>query len=143
MGMIEKINRIRVVADAVKTAIVETSGHLSDVSASALPVGLFPVWSDLIGQSLANNVIVSHGGKLYRTMQTLTVQQQYAPGAGMESLYKEITFSGGDGIPDWVQPLGATDAYGVGDKVRYNGQVWISTVASNVWSPDVYGWSLF
>jgi hypothetical protein len=61
----------------------------------------------------------------------------------MESLYREITFTGGDGIPDWVQPLGATDAYAAGAQVRHNGTIWTSTVDGNVWEPGVYGWSSY
>lgn len=46
-------------------------------------------------------------------------------------------------IPDWVQPLGAHDAYNTGDMVVYNGKVYESTIDANVWAPDVYpaGWS--
>ena len=45
-------------------------------------------------------------------------------------------------IPDWVQPTGAHDAYNVGDRVRYQGKIWESTINGNVWAPDVYpaGW---
>ena len=44
--------------------------------------------------------------------------------------------------PEWVQPTGAHDAYGVGDKVTYNGKYYVSKIAGNVWSPDAYpaGW---
>ena len=43
---------------------------------------------------------------------------------------------------DWVQPTGAHDAYGKGDRVMFNGDVWESTTDANVWEPDVYpdGW---
>jgi len=45
-------------------------------------------------------------------------------------------------IPDWVQPTGAHDAYNIGDRVRYQGKIWESTINGNVWAPDVYpaGW---
>ena len=45
-------------------------------------------------------------------------------------------------IPEWVQPTGAHDAYNVGDRVRYQGRVYESTINGNVWAPDVYpaGW---
>ena len=45
-------------------------------------------------------------------------------------------------IPEWVQPTGAHDAYNVGDRVRYQGKIWESTINGNVWAPDVYpaGW---
>lgn len=47
-------------------------------------------------------------------------------------------------IPEWVQPTGAHDAYNTGDKVRYNGKVYICKIDNCVWSPDAYpdGWEL-
>ena len=49
-----------------------------------------------------------------------------------------------EGIPEWVQPIGATDAYNTGDIVMYNGQKYKSLIDANVWSPDAYpaGWEL-
>ncbi len=43
-------------------------------------------------------------------------------------------------FPEWSQPLGAHDAYNLGDKVSHNGKKWVSTAANNVWEPGVYGW---
>lgn len=47
------------------------------------------------------------------------------------------------GYPEWVQPTGAGDAYGIGDRVVFNGVVFESTIAGNVWSPTDYpaGWT--
>lgn len=44
--------------------------------------------------------------------------------------------------PAYRQPTGGHDAYQVGDKVRFEGAVWESTIANNVWSPSAYptGW---
>lgn len=46
--------------------------------------------------------------------------------------------------PEFIQPTGAHDAYGIGDRVTYNGKVYESTMAGNVYSPDAYpaGWKL-
>ena len=43
-------------------------------------------------------------------------------------------------FPEWVQPIGAHDAYEAGSKVSHNGKKWVSTAPANVWEPDVYGW---
>lgn len=47
-------------------------------------------------------------------------------------------------VKDFVQPTGAHDAYNVGDRVKYNGHVYESTMAANTYSPDAYpqGWKL-
>ena len=44
--------------------------------------------------------------------------------------------------PEWTQPTGAHDAYNVGDVVSYNGKVYKSLIAANVYSPEAYpaGW---
>ena len=41
---------------------------------------------------------------------------------------------------EWVQPLGAHDAYVKGDTVTHAGKTWVSTVTPNTWEPGVSGW---
>jgi hypothetical protein len=59
------------------------------------------------------------------------------------SLYKKIGMTD-DGYPEWVQPLGASDAYNTGDIVSYNGTLYKSTIDGNVWAPNTYpqGWTV-
>ena len=47
-----------------------------------------------------------------------------------------------DDIKDFVRPTGAHDAYGKGDKVRFNGKVYESVIDNNTYSPSEYpaGW---
>lgn len=47
-----------------------------------------------------------------------------------------------DEWPEYVQPTGAHDAYGVGDKITWNGKHYICIFANCVWSPADYpaGW---
>lgn len=47
-----------------------------------------------------------------------------------------------DEWPEYVQPTGAHDAYGVGDKITWNGKRYICIFANCVWSPADYpaGW---
>ena len=49
-----------------------------------------------------------------------------------------------DEWPEFVQPTGAHDAYGVGAQVTYNGQRYPCKLANFVWSPDAYpdAWEL-
>lgn len=42
--------------------------------------------------------------------------------------------------PEWIQPVGAQDAYAQGAQVSHNNSHWISMVDNNVWEPGVYGW---
>ena len=80
--------------------------------------------------------------QLYQVLQAHTSAEEWAPDA-VASLYKKIGVTEG-GYPEWVQPLGASDAYNTGDVVSYNGVLYKSTIDANVYSPEVYaaGWEL-
>ena len=81
--------------------------------------------------------------QLYQVLQDHTSAEQWTPDTAV-SLYKPIGVSE-SGYPEWVQPLGASDAYNNGDIVSYNGTLYKSTIDGNVWSPDAYpaGWTVF
>lgn len=78
--------------------------------------------------------------QLYQVLQDHTSAEEWTPDTAT-SLYKAIGVSE-EGIPEWVQPLGASDAYNTGDIVIYNGKKYKSLIDGNVWSPDAYpqGW---
>lgn len=76
--------------------------------------------------------------QLYQVLQDHTSAAQWTPDTAT-SLYKAVGISS-SGIPLWVQPLGATDAYKLGDIVMHNGKKWKSSIDNNVWEPGVYGW---
>lgn len=44
---------------------------------------------------------------------------------------------------EWIQPLGAHDAYKKDDVVRHEGSYWISNIENNVYPPGSFGWSPF
>ena len=78
--------------------------------------------------------------QLYQVLQDHTSTEEWTPGSAA-SLYKAIGVTE-EGYPEWVQPLGASDAYNTGDIVSHNGALYKSTVDGNVWAPDAYpaGW---
>lgn len=78
---------------------------------------------------------VVHGGK---TWESLTPANVWEPGV---SGWREVTEDGGEPAV-WVQPTGAHDAYAAGDRVTHEGQVWVSDLDGNVWSPGEYGWTV-
>ena len=78
--------------------------------------------------------------QLYSVLQEHTSQADWIP-SETPSLYKAIGFTE-DGIPVWTQPLGANDAYMLGDVVSHDGEIWVSDVDYNVWQPAVYGWHI-
>lgn len=78
--------------------------------------------------------------QLYMVLVEHTSSAEWAPDT-TPSLYKPIGITE-DGYPEWVQPLGASDAYNTGDVVSYKGKLYESTIDGNVWAPDAYpdGW---
>lgn len=101
-------------------------------------VQLFPAWSAeaayLVGDRVRYNNI------LYKCLQNHAAQESWTPEAA-PSLWARVLIPDPDVIPEWVQP-DSTNPYQIGDKVTYNGQTYESTIANNVWAPDVYGWVL-
>lgn len=81
--------------------------------------------------------------QLYQVLQDHTSAEEWKPDF-TPSLYKAIGVTE-EGYAEWVQPLGASDAYNTGDIVSYNGVLYQSTVDGNVWSPDAYpaGWTVY
>ena len=99
------------------------------------PTEEWPAWSQPIGAHDAYNSgdKVSHNGKHWTSNIDANV---WEPGA---SGWREAVEEGG--VPMWVQPTGAHDAYNKGDQVSHNGDIWISTIDANVWEPSAYGWT--
>lgn len=81
--------------------------------------------------------------QLYQVLQDHTSQENWTPDTAF-ALYKAIGVTE-NGYPEWVQPLGASDAYNTGDIVSFNGVLYISTIDGNVWSPETYpqGWEVY
>lgn len=108
---------------------------------------VFPVYA--AGREYAANDVFSYGvnavgdPQLYQVLQAHTSAEEWAPDA-TPSLYKKIGITT-DGYPEWVQPLGATDAYNTGDVVSYGNTLYRSTIDGNIWRPDIYpaGWEVY
>lgn len=82
---------------------------------------------------------VSEGGNLYRSIHDVLTTAQNTKPSETPSMWTQIG-NPQEEYPEWYQPIGAHDAYSMGDKVSHNGKHWKSTVNNNVWEPGVYGW---
>lgn len=130
-------------AKQLRRAIQLWAATLTDESTMMEIPDIYPAWvAD--SKSYKTGDIFSYGvnsdgeTQLYSVLQPHTSQPEWTPDTAT-SLYKKVGFND-SGVPIWTQPLGATDAYQVGDKVEHNGKIWESDVANNVWEPGVYGW---
>lgn len=108
---------------------------------------IFPAYE--VGKAYKTKDVFSYGEnavgdpQLYQVLQDHTSAAQWTPDTAT-SLYKAIGITK-DGYPEWVQPLGSTDAYNIGDIVSYNGMLYRSVIDDNVWTPDAYpaGWEKY
>lgn len=121
-------------AKQLRALIEALSASLSDETALT-GVELFPPWS--VGKSYTTGDRVQYEGTLYKCVQAHTSQADWTPPA-TPALWTAVSL---DEYPAWVQPTGAHDAYGKGDKVTHNGKRWTSDVDNNTWEPGVYGWA--
>ena len=80
----------------------------------------------------------SYNGTIYRVLQDHR-SNHYRPNEAV-SLYVDILNK--LTIEEWKQPQGSHDAYMIGDKVLWQGEVFRSIIDNNVWSPTDYpqGW---
>ena len=124
-------------AHKLREMIVKSSASLSDTDALQA-VELFPRWD---GDSHSYEVgdRVSYEGTLYKCLLAHTSQASWNP-ADSPSLWVRVDDPSQE-WPEWVQPLGSTDAYAMGAKVSHNSKHWISDIDYNVYEPGVAMWT--
>lgn len=96
---------------------------------------LYPAWKSETEYKTGERIL--HEDILYKVLQDHTSQESWTP-AEAPSLFAKVLIPG-DVIPQWEQP-DSTNPYMTGDKVTYEGTVYISEVDNNVWKPTEYGW---
>lgn len=124
-------------ARKLREMIVKSSATLSDTDALQA-VELFPRW-DGDSHNYAVGDRVSYEGTLYKCLLAHTSQASWTP-ADSPSLWVRVDDPSQE-WPEWVQPLGSTDAYAMGAKVSHNSKHWISDIDYNVYEPGVAMWT--
>ena len=118
----------------------------SDTDKILAVASVFPKYE--VGKAYKEKEVFSYGvnsvgdAQLYQVLQGHTSAEEWTPDK-TASLYKKIGITA-EGYPEWVQPLGASDAYNTGDIVSYYGTLYKSKINGNVWSPADYpqGWEV-
>ena len=78
-------------ARAYRTAIEAGANAVERSDLDALAVkDIYPAWDSLIGQTVNVDFKLTYDGKLYKVIQAHTVQADWIPGVGTESLYAVI-----------------------------------------------------
>ena len=109
-----------------------------DAATAAEHADLFALWAVPVAYK-TGNIRRYTDGKLYQCLQDHTSQEDWTPDES-PSLWKQVA-DPAEEWPEWSQPVGAHDAYNVGDKVSHAGKHWTSDTDGNVWEPGVYGWT--
>lgn len=117
---------------------IEKAAQSLDDSAALEAPNLFPKWKE--GESYTSGMKVRYNEVLYSVLQDHTSQADWTPTVA-PSLFAKVLIPDENVIPEWEQP-DSTNPYMIGDKVSYNGKVYMSLIDNNVWSPDAYpaGW---
>lgn len=120
-----------------RTRIEEASQTLPDEKAQT-NIALYPHWKDDAHYDV--NYRVRYNDVVYKCLQSHDAQSTWTP-TDASSLWAKVLVPSPEVIPDWEQP-DSTNPYMTGDRVRFNGRVYESTIDNNIWSPDAYpqGW---
>lgn len=86
---------------------------------------------------------INHEAVLYKVLQDHMSQADWTPNVSPSLFAKVLIDPSGETIPEWVQP-DSTNAYMIGDKVKFEGHVYESIIDNNIWSPSAYpaGWKV-
>ncbi len=124
---------------AIAFVVMAESGTVDEITASE-HMDVFAPWQPEVAYTVGNLRTYGQGEdvKLYKCVQAHTSQADWTPDVSA-SLWS-VAGDPGEEWPEWSQPIGAHDAYDVGDEVTHNGKHYVSTASANVWEPGVYGW---
>ena len=138
---------------AIQLFIQSNTDIMADESKMMEVASLFHTWEELLAtkKEYPAGTVFKWGlnddgeTQLWSFISAYTPQEIYTPDVDI-SHYKKVGVTDG-GYPVWTQPLGATDAYKIGDIVSHNGQLWKCTQGDgaglNVWEPGVFGWEVY
>ena len=86
--------------------------------------------------------IVQENGILYRSIHDINDAGQNRRPSETPSMWTRIG-NPYEEYPEWIQPIGAHDAYMAGARVTHNGKRWVNIHGDgNIWEPGVFGWEL-
>lgn len=122
-------------ARQLRKLIEKASASLDDTEALR-GIELFSKWSDSANYEVGDRV--RYEDILYKCLTAHDAQSSWTP-SDSPSLWVRVDDPSIE-FPEWIQPLGSTDAYPIGAKVSHNGKHWVSNYDSNIWEPGIFGW---
>lgn len=124
-------------AEAFINAIIAMRESATDEQAAAA-AAIYPEWKETGVYKTGDRVV--YDGVLYKTLQDHNAQAGWQPAAAA-SLFAKVLIPDDTTIYEWEKPE-STNPYMKGDKVKFNGVIYVSTIDNNSWSPAEYpqGW---
>ena len=114
---------------------IEAAAALQSDEKALENIYLYPSWKEDLSVKVGERY--RYGETLYKCVQAHTTQVDWTPDV-TPAMWTVVSL---DEWPEWVQPIGAHDAYNQGDKVSHLEKQWVSDIDANVYEPSVYGWS--
>ncbi len=130
MNIVEKARYLRATIENLAENNLDDTEALENIE-------LYPMWEVDKAYTIGYRVRYEDG-YLYKCLQDHTSIQSWNPAEAI-SLWARILIPDPEIIYDWVQPE-STNPYMIGDKVRHNNKIWISTIDYNIFEPGVAGW---
>lgn len=126
------------IADVTAIAFVTLaeSGQIDGITAGE-HIEVFEEWKE--GVHYLKDQLRSCDAKLYRCVQEHTSQIDWPP--DVATALWSLASDPAEEWPEWSQPVGAHDAYALGDKCSHNSKHWVSDCNANVWEPGVAMWT--
>lgn len=123
-------------AEGITFRVLTDSGDIDEETAADYP-DMFLPWEEDTDYAVGN--LRRYDDVLYKCIQAHHSQADWTPDVST-SLWT-VAGNPTEEWPEWIQPLGSSDAYRLGAKVSHNDKHWISEIDFNVYEPSVYGWS--
>ena len=126
---------------AAAAASITIKAQLDSIGDDAVAevAALFPDWTP--GAKVKPGDVLAWDGTLVEVIQGHTTQADWTPDK-VPALWTPVRKVAGAAPDEWVQPVGASDAYRKGDRVLFQGATYESVIDANTWSPAAYpaGW---
>lgn len=128
---------------AIVRLAIKQARQITDDKEALEVQALYKQWRKQLGKQLNVGEYVQHNDILYKVLQQHVVQDNWAPDVSPSLFAKVLVDPTGETILEWEQP-DSTNGYMKGDKVKFEGNIYVSVIDNNVWSPTAYptGWEL-
>lgn len=106
---------------------IESSAALQDDSTALESLWMFPKFEDLIGKTIDQGIRFRYNGKLYKTRQSVVIQDQYPPSISTAALFVRIAENDAGNTADNPIPFEKNMELNEGKYYLQNGITYVCT----------------